>query len=149
MKILIHPNPTLRKKSQCIKNEEILSSEFQDFIQKFGQTMLTEDGAGLAAPQVGVLKRFVAVNENGAGKAKIYINPEIIKKSFRKNIIEEGCLSIPNVFGKVKRPKNIKVKYQDRSGNWHKEKCNDYHSRVLQHEIDHLDGILFIDKLVK
>ena len=108
--------------------------------------MLQEDGVGLAAPQVGALKRLVVVNTSNG--VKEFVNPKILRRSFRKNIIEEGCLSVPKVFEKVKRAKNIKVKFQDRRGVWRKLKCDDFLSRVLQHEIDHLDGILFIDKII-
>ena len=149
LKIIIHPNKHLRLKSESVSVSEILSDNFRDFLNELGTTMLQEDGAGLAAPQVDVQKRVVVVNMDGAGKSKAFINPKISRKSLTKNILEEGCLSIPGVFDKVKRQKNITVKYQDEKGDWHKQKCDEYLSRVLQHEIDHLDGVLFIDKIIK
>jgi len=147
--IITYPNQNLRKKSVGLSSDEINNEKFQEFIDNLSETMLKKDGAGLAAPQVNILKRVVVVNLDPSGNAKEFINPKILKKSFRKTIIEEGCLSVPNKFCNVKRPKKIKVKYQDRYGDWHKDKCDDYLSRVLQHEIDHLDGILFIDKIIK
>jgi len=149
LNIIKHPNPNLRKKSAEISGDEILDENFQKFISDLGETMLTEDGAGLAAPQVDEQRRVVVVNIDAAGRVQEFINPKILKKTLRKTILEEGCLSVPGIFGKVKRPKNIKVKYQDRHGKWKTEKCDDYLSRVLQHEIDHLDGVLFIDKIIK
>ncbi|MFH1457165.1 MAG: peptide deformylase [Patescibacteria group bacterium] len=149
LNILTYPDENLRKKSVEISSDEIKSAKFQQFIDNLSETMLKEDGAGLAAPQVDIQKRIVVVNTDGSGNAKEFINPKILNKSFRKSIIEEGCLSVPGRFEKVRRPKKIKIRYQDRKGVWHKHKCDDYLSRVLQHEIDHLDGILFIDKIIK
>lgn len=146
LKILTHPNPLLRKKSLPVQKDEFLNSEFQQFIDQLEKLMLQEEGAGLAAPQVGTHKRLVAINLDK--QVKEFVNPKIVRKSFRKNILEEGCLSVPKVFGKVKRARRIKIKYQDRQAIWHKLKCGDYLSRVLQHEIDHLNGILFIDKMI-
>lgn len=125
-----------------------MSVEFQKFLDDLGETMLEFDGAGLAAPQTGNLKRAVAIHTED-GETRFFINPKITYKSLLKNILEEGCLSVPGVFGEVKRPKKIWVKYQDRKGIGHKERCDLYLSRVLQHEIDHLNGILFIDKVIK
>ncbi|MDD5290042.1 MAG: peptide deformylase [Patescibacteria group bacterium] len=148
LNILTHPNNTLRKKSSVISADEILSAEFQKFLDDLGETMVEFDGAGLAAPQTGNLKRAVVIHAED-GEIKFYVNPKITYKSLRRSIVEEGCLSVPGVFGDVKRPKKIWIKYQDRKGIGHKERCDLYSSRVLQHEIDHLDGILFIDKMIK
>jgi peptide deformylase len=147
--ILTYPNENLREKSAEVSDDELKSAEFQQFIDNLSETMLKEDGAGLAAPQVNKQKRVVVVNVDASGKPQEFVNPKILKKSLRKSIIDEGCLSLPGKFGRVRRPKRIKIKYQDRKGNLHKLKCDDYLSRVLQHEVDHLDGILFIDKILK
>lgn len=146
--ILTYPNENLREKSVEISNDELKSDEFQQFIDNLSETMLKEDGAGLAAPQVDTQKRVVVVNTDAAGKAQEFINPKILKKSLRKSIIDEGCLSLPGKFGRVKRSRKIKIQYLDRKGELHKIKCDDYLSRVLQHEVDHLDGVLFIDKII-
>lgn len=146
LKILTHPNPILRQKSTAIEMEEILSSDFQNFLKELTKTMLEFDGAGIAAPQVGVLKKAIIINtENGP---RVFLNPKIVFRSFTRNILEEGCLSVPQIFGQVKRPKKVWVKYQDETGVWHKERCDIYLSRVLQHEDDHLKGVLFIDKMI-
>ena len=145
--IITHPNPTLRKKSREIIRDEILNPEFKKFIKNLGETMIKKDGIGLAAPQVNKLIKAVVVNTDN--QPKEFINPKIIKKSWRKNIMEEGCLSIPGVFGSVKRPNSVTLKYLDLNAQEHKLKAKGLLARVLQHEIDHLDGILFIDKVVK
>ena len=146
LKILTNPNQLLRQKSATIEKEEILSSDFQNFLKDLTQTMLEFDGAGIAAPQVGVSKKAIVVNtENGP---RIFLNPKIVFKSFYRNILEEGCLSVPGVFGQVKRSKKIWIKYQDENNAWHRERCDTYLSRVLQHEYDHLNGVLFIDKVI-
>ena len=114
--ILTYPNEKLREKSVEISSDELKSEEFQQFIDNLSETMLKEDGAGLAAPQVDKQKRVVVVNMDASGKSQEFINPKILKKSFRKSIIDEGCLSLPGKFGRVKRPRRIKVRYLDRHG---------------------------------
>ncbi len=112
-----------------------------------GKTMLRKDGIGLAGPQVNESIRVITINING--EAVAFINPKIIKKSWRKNTAEEGCLSIPGVYGKVKRHTNVEVKFLDKNANPQKIKGNKLLARVFQHEIDHLNGVLFIDKMEK
>ena len=147
MNIITHPNPILRQKSLAINPEQILNSEFKKFVKDMGKIMLKKDGAGLAAPQVGKNIRVIIIEtENGP---QAYINPKILKKSWRKNVMEEGCLSIPGVFGKVKRSTTICLEYSDLETKKHKIKTSGLLARVFQHEIDHLDGILFIDKIQK
>ena len=106
-------------------------------------TMYKFDGVGLAAPQVGILKRIITI-DIGEGP-KVLINP-VIKKSSGKQTGEEGCLSFPNVFGNVDRPESIIVEAFDIDGNKIKIKAKGLEAVVLSHEIDHLDGILFVDK---
>ena len=149
MNILTIPQhqSALRQKSTPLDPSLIISQDMQKFFDNLSQTMLQADGAGLAAPQVSKLIRVAAINIDG--QSTIIINPVIIKKSWFKDIAEEGCLSIPNVYGEVKRHKKIKLEYFDPQGNFHKTKFKNMTARIIQHEIDHLDGILFIDKLVK
>ena len=109
--------------------------------------MIKADGIGLAAPHINQHIRIIAINIDNYNQ--ILINPKIVSKSWSKNIMEEGCLSVPNVYGKVKRHQSISVEYLDRQGVFHKNKFNHLAARVIQHEIDHLDGILFIDKIIK
>lgn len=110
------------------------------------ETMVKADGVGLAAPQVGILKRAVVV-DTGEGKTEL-INPEIIEKN-GSQIDSEGCLSVPKVFGTVERPMNVKVRAQDRDGNWFEIEGEGLTARAFCHEIDHLDGKLFTDKVIE
>lgn len=143
MQIITYPNSILRKKSQLIED----FSDLKKFIPEFTKTMQEKEGIGLAAPQVGKSIRLITIQtKNGP---KTFINPKITSKSFKKKIAEEGCLSLPKIFGKVKRSTKISVKFQDQDGNKHKLTAQGLYARVLQHEIDHLDGILFIDKIIK
>lgn len=143
-KILIYPDERLRQKSEAVVLNEIptLSSLTKEMIS----IMKRASGVGLAAPQIGVGKRIIVVMDE---EPWALFNPKIIKKSRWKEIDEEGCLSVPNVYGYVKRYKSIMVCANIETG----EKMSFFFSgllaRVVQHEIDHLDGILFIDKAKK
>lgn len=145
--VLKNPNKELRKKSVDVLFEEIKTSEFQKLVDDMIETMAVENGVGLAAPQIGIHKRLIIVEDNG--KVDAYINPEITKTSLRTVSSEEGCLSVPGVFGLVKRHKHIRLQAIDRHGNKIELKAGGLTSRAFQHEIDHLDGILFIDKAYK
>jgi peptide deformylase len=147
MPVLIFPNKNLRLKSKELSADEIKSSTIQNLIGEMSETMLKKDGIGLAAPQVDQPIRLIVINTEGGPQE--FINPKIVKKSWAKNIMEEGCLSVPGVFGLIKRPKKIKVEYLDRAGAKHSLIDDRILARVLQHEIDHLDGILFIDKVIR
>lgn len=141
------PNPSLREKSVEIPPEVIKSQDFQDFCADLAKTMMKNDGMGIAAVQVGKnIRVFIVNTEKGM---EFFINPKIIKKSWAKESGEEGCLSVPKTFGQVMRHKRIKVHYLDRNGNQKKMEASDLFARAIQHENDHLDGILFIDKAEK
>ena len=142
LKIITNPNPILRKKAEKIKDPLVL--DIQKLIPEMINTMLAKDGVGLAAPQIGKSIRLIVVRYKDNNL--IIINPKIIKKSLLKDWDEEGCLSVPGVFGYVKRCKKITVKYLDESGKEKKLSAEGLLARIIQHEIDHLDGILFIDK---
>ena len=112
-------------------------------------TMHIEDGIGLAAPQIGLNKSILVIDISSLDeneKPLAFINPEIITTD-GESVYEEGCLSIPNVREEVTRPEEIALKYQDVKGKKHFEKFSGWKSRVLQHEIDHLNGILFVDRI--
>lgn len=104
-------------------------------------------GIGLAAPQVGHSLRLIVIATPGQPTA--YVNPEIVKRSFRKVAMEEGCLSLPGVFGQVRRPEHIEVRYYDLAGTKHEESLASMVARIYQHEVDHLDGVLFTDRTKK
>ena len=110
------------------------------------ETMQSRDGVGLAAPQVGILKRAVVIDV-GDGKIEL-INPEIVEES-GEQIGSEGCLSVPGVFGEVTRPNVVTVKAQDRDGKWFKITGKELLARAFCHEIEHLDGKLFLDRVIR
>lgn len=144
LNIITEPNKDLRSCSVEIKISEISKKEFQELISDMKHTMVKKDGVGLAAPQIGKNIRMVVVNtKNGP---KCIINPLITKKSLLREWGEEGCLSVPNLFGDVKRHKKIKCEYYDEKGDFVSVTAEGMMARVFQHEIDHLDGVLFIDK---
>jgi peptide deformylase len=145
--IVTHPDDRLRKKSKIIEKQDIQTKKFQGFIVDLIDTMHEKDGIGLASPQVGISQRVVIINTKDGALA--LINPEIVKKSWTQETEEEGCLSVPNVFGLVKRPKSIKVKALDKDGQPMEFAAKGLFARVIQHELDHLDGVLFIDKMKK
>jgi peptide deformylase len=136
-------NETLRKISRPVQT---ITPHILTLLDDMKETLHIEEGSGLAAPQVGVLRR-IAVVEYEDQYYEI-INPKILKYS-GEAIEEEGCLSIIGVRGKVKRPESITVQYLDRNGKRHKEEITGIPARIFCHEIDHLDGILFVDKMIE
>lgn len=145
--IITLPNPILRERAREITPEEIKTSDIQKLISDMKETVLPAGGIGLAAPQVGFSVRLILIALGN--KLMALINPEIINFSWRKEVLEEGCLSVPQKFGPVKRAKIIKVKALDENGKIIKFKAKDLFARVIQHEVDHLNGILFIDRAKK
>ncbi|WP_352419954.1 peptide deformylase [Proteiniborus sp.] len=140
--IRFEDDPILRKKSRKVdKIDERIRTLVQDMLD----TMYKEEGVGLAAPQVGILKRVVVI-DIGEGPI-VMINPEIIEEE-GKSIDLEGCLSIPGKSGKVCRPERVKVEHLDIEGNKNIIEGTALLARALCHEIDHLNGILYIDKVV-
>ena len=136
-------NPELRKISREVR---IINKHVLTLLDDMKETLHVAQGVGLAAPQVGVLRRIAIVEF--ADKYYELINPRILKSS-GEEIGEEGCLSVPGVRGKVKRPETITVTYTDRAGKRHKEEITGILARVFCHEIDHLDGVLFVDKMIE
>ena len=138
-------DPVLRKKSKEVKK---VDKKIKKLVVDMAQTMIKNKGIGLAAPQVGVLKRVIVVATDLAGN-RIFevINPRIIEKSKEKEVDEEGCLSFPGIFLKIKRAKEIKVEGLDIKGRRMRFVAKGLLARVFQHEIDHLDGVLFFHRL--
>ncbi len=145
--IITNPNKILRNISKEIDLSEIKSNNFSILMKNMEETMIKKDGIGLAAPQIGKNIRLIVVKINDTSICMI--NPKITKKSWATEIEEEGCLSIPNTYGKVKRHKQINCIYIDKNNKKQKIKLKKLNARVVQHEIDHLNGILFIDKAKK
>jgi peptide deformylase len=152
LKILLNPNPTLRKISKLVEISDIQKSEFQNLLADMSETMKKKDGAGLAAPQVGKNIRVVVINRDN--ETLFLINPQITRKSWAKEIEEEGCLSVLTDKGEifyapVERHKKVNCIYLNEKGEKKKIIAEKLFARVIQHELDHLDGILFIDKIAK
>ncbi len=141
------PDDRLRQRSREILDSEITTEEMTRLIADMTETMIGADGVGLAAPQIGKNIRLIIVKSPKGPAA--FFNPEIIKKSRSTFINDEGCLSVPNRWGPVERHKKITVVAKDSQGHKIKMKATGLMSIILQHEIDHLDGVLFIDKLWK
>ena len=135
----------LRKKAAPIENPK--SPEIQKLIKDMITAMKAANGIGLAAPQVGVSSRLFTINIEG--KTSVFINPEIKDISEEKIPFEEGCLSVQKIWGPVIRPKKLIVKAFDENGKPVKIRAKGLLARVIQHEIDHLNGTLFIDKAEK
>ncbi|QEK11996.1 peptide deformylase [Crassaminicella thermophila] len=136
-------DPVLRKKSRTV---EKVDQRVLTLLDDMKETMYNADGVGLAAPQVGILKRIIIIDV-GDGLIEL-INPEIVEVK-GEQIEAEGCLSVPGVTGDVKRPKWVRVRGIDRYGNMIEMEGKDLLARAFCHEIDHLDGILFTDKVIK
>ena len=132
----------LRKKARSVDN---VNSRIRSLLEDMAETMYHADGAGLAAPQVGILRRLVVL-DIGEGLIKL-INPVIVEADGEQQELE-GCLSIPGIYGKVKRPAKIVVRALDENGELFDLEGTELLARALCHEIDHLDGVLFIDKVI-
>jgi peptide deformylase len=144
LKVRTLGDPVLRSKAKKVKE---VNEKTNQLIDNMFETMYEEDGVGLAAPQVGMLKR-IAVVDIREDNPIVLINPKIIEEE-GKAIMEEGCLSIPNRTGDVIRSRRIKVRSLDKEGNEVEFEAEGFEARAIQHEMDHLDGVLFIDKMVE
>jgi peptide deformylase len=135
---------------QPAKRISKVDDEVRQLAKHMLQTMYSEDGIGLAAPQVGVHKQLLVVDcdiENAAAPPLIMINPEIKQQSQDVCVLQEGCLSIPGVFMDVTRPEVIEVSYKDENGRPQRLVAKELLARVIQHEMDHLNGVLFVDRV--
>ncbi len=137
-------DPVLRSKA---KKVEKITDKTKELINSMLDTMYKNNGVGLAAPQVGILQQIIVI-DIGEGNLVKLINPEIIKSSSEQKIREEGCLSVPGKTGSVIRAKEVVVKGLNEDGKEVTYEAQDMLARAFQHEIDHLNGILFIDKIV-
>lgn len=150
--IYVYGSPVLRKVARPVEqNEEGLD----EFIDNLWETMYHSDGIGLAAPQVGKSLRIFVIDGSPLEEddpslkdfKSTFINPEIIERSGDDKTYEEGCLSIPKLREEIVRPEKVKIRYYDRRFNQHEEEHTGIAARIIQHEFDHLEGVLFTDKL--
>jgi peptide deformylase len=147
--ILILPDKRLRQVSAPVKK---IDAGIRTLVEEMFQTMYDAPGIGLAAIQIGAPKRVVTMDLAKKDEPKapqVFINPEILWASEDKATYEEGCLSIPEYYGDVERPAQVKVKYLDLEGELQEIEANGLLATCLQHEIDHLNGVLFIDHMSK
>ena len=147
-KILTEPDPFLRQKSSDV---DIVNDDIRKLMDDMLETMYDAPGIGLAAIQVGVPKRIIVIDiSKDEKKTPLYfVNPKIILKSKNNSTYEEGCLSVPGQFAEIDRPDRCNINYLDYNGNQQELKAEGLLATCIQHEIDHLEGILFIDYLSK
>lgn len=150
--ITVYGDPVLRKKAKTIEKDH---PKLDEIIENMWETMYYSDGVGLAAPQVGMsIRMFVIDASSGAdeepeleGFKKVFINPEIIETKGEEWTMNEGCLSLPEIREDVNRPDEVTIKYLDENFEEHLETYKGFAGRVIQHEYDHLEGIMFVDLL--
>jgi len=158
LRILTYGHPALRQECAPVRK---IDAELRDLVEAMAEAMYQSHGVGLAAPQVGVLKRLLVADvdwvrrdENGRKAAEtgprnlhVYINPEIVWESDEDVRMTEGCLSLPGLEGEIYRPASVRVSYEDLAGLRYEDKLDDLLARCVQHEMDHLGGILFVDRM--
>jgi peptide deformylase len=143
------PDPVLRKKSTAV---EQVDNDLRRLLDAMLETMYEAPGIGLAGIQVGVPKRIITIDvtrDEGPREPLYLINPEILTLSDDRSTYEEGCLSIPDYFAEIERPATVRVRYVDYDGKSRELEADELLATVIQHEIDHLDGVLFVDYLSK
>ncbi|HEB85064.1 MAG TPA: peptide deformylase [Bacteroidetes bacterium] len=150
MPIRVYGDPLLRRHSKEVTEfDESLEALAVDMVE----TMLAADGIGLAAPQVGVSRCFIVIgipveeDDGDARKILVLVNPEILEVNEETVVMEEGCLSLPGITEEIERPTDVRVRYQNLKGETLEIEVGGLLARVIQHEKDHLDGVLFIDHL--
>lgn len=147
--LVIAPDERLESKSMPI---EKIDADIRALAADMLETMYAERGIGLAAVQVGVLKRMLVADvtwreEAGPGEQYVLINPEILESSEEEHTYKEGCLSFPDQFAEVVRPNSVRVKFQDLDGKWQEKTFEGLLATCVQHEIDHTNGIVFVDHI--
>ncbi|MCE5346107.1 MAG: peptide deformylase [Bacteroidales bacterium] len=150
--IVVYGHPILRKVAEEIDKDY---PDLDQFISDLFETMHNSEGMGLAAPQAGRSIRIFIVDGTPltedepelADFKKVFINPQIVERTGELNLMSEGCLSIPNMREEVSRESRIRIQYYDEEWQYHDEVFDNYKARIIQHEYDHLDGILYTDKL--
>ena len=145
--LIILPDPLLRQVSKPI---ERVDADLQRLADDMLETMYDAPGIGLAAIQIGVPRRMLVIDVSREGEEKqplVFVNPEVVASTDERSVYEEGCLSIPDYYAEVERPATVTVKYLDRDGKEQTVQADGLLATCLQHEIDHLNGVLFIDHI--
>jgi peptide deformylase len=147
MQVLIYPDPVLRRGGQPITT---FDADLRELSERMFEAMYEEGGVGLAAPQVGIEQKLLVLNPSGDKKdrsgERVLCNPRVVRKKQRE-YGEEGCLSFPGIQAEVERWIGITVVYQDLDGVEQELRCDGWLARIVQHEIDHLEGVFFVDRL--
>ena len=144
LKIRTFPDPILKKKSEPVTK---FGPEEQKLFDDMIETMYLEDGVGLAAPQIGVSQRILVASPTMTpGEEHVFVNLEILEAKGRE-LGKEGCLSLPGISGEIPRAKKIRFRAQDRQGKSVEMEISDFFARIIQHEVDHLNGVLLIDRV--
>jgi peptide deformylase len=146
--LTLYPAPVLRKVAAAV---EAFDGELERVVEALYARMFESKGVGLAAPQVGLRRRILVLNEKG-DRARpeldlTLINPRIVSRTGEKMVFEEGCLSFPGIYGEIERPDRCVVEAQDVKGNSFTSEYDGFVSRIIQHEYDHLEGILLVDRM--
>lgn len=147
LKLYEYPHPILKKKAEKV---EAVDDEMRKLLDDMLETMYASNGCGLAAPQIGLSKRIVVIDiahEDEEAQPLYMVNPEIVWRSEEKEVSEEGCLSVPGQRAEVERPASVKIKYLDYNGQECELLAEDFLAVAAQHELDHLDGVLYIDRI--
>ncbi|MBE7005619.1 MAG: peptide deformylase [Ruminococcaceae bacterium] len=142
--IMTQEQPTLHKAARPVTN---FDQRLHDLLDDMAETLADANGAGLAAPQVGILRRIFLIDVDDRGLIE-FINPEILETSGEQDGVE-GCLSLPGQWGMVKRPNHVKIRAQDRDGAWFELEGDELAARCILHEYDHLEGHLYSEKVYK
>jgi peptide deformylase len=153
LRIVKYPHPALRQPNAIIGKEDLKDGSIAKLAKEMFLLMYAAEGVGLAAPQVGVNQRLMVYNPTGDSKKwldeVVLVNPRIVEKSEATDVETEGCLSFPDMNGPVERPKWIKVEAMNLKGKTIKRKYTGWEARIFQHEYDHLDGVVYIDRLTE
>jgi len=146
--LAFYPDPVLRKVAHPV---QAFDQQLDEVVQGMLRRMYASQGVGLAAPQIGIGARILVLNETGdperVDEELVLINPSVVERSGAETFAEEGCLSFPGIYAEVKRPENCIVEAQDRKGTAIRLELTGFQSRILQHEYDHLEGVLLVDRM--
>lgn len=144
--VVRYPDPVLRRVAEPVTE---FDADLRRIVEAMFDRMIKSKGVGLAAPQVGISKRILVLNPTGERGAEdlVLINPELLARTGKDDLYEEGCLSFPSIYAEVKRPDLCTVRYQDADGATHERQFDGFTSRIIQHEHDHLEGVLLVDRM--
>ena len=143
--LILYPDPLLRKPSEPVVS---FDDELANVAAGILARMHASNGVGLAAPQVGIRRRLLVMNPSGEeGDDHVFVNPEIFERTGDETTYEEGCLSFPGIYAEIRRSDRCKVRFFSVDGAEHEEEFSGFPSRVIQHEYDHLEGVLLVDRM--